>query len=693
MAKPQRAESVNKTPRQKWIAALKWAGIVVVTLGVIGAGSFAALYVATPIPDPNKDFQTNVSQLYYRDGKTQLGSFAVHNRASIPLSEMPAAAKDSIVAAENETFSTDPGVSVTGLMRAVVSAIGPGNTVGGSTITQQYVKVLYLTQDKTLTRKLKEIMIALKVGQEQSKEQILEGYLNTVYFGRGAYGIQAASKAFFDIDAKNMSTAQSVALVAMINDPGRLDPNTGEKQKADLLERYQYSLNQLVKVGKLTEAEKATMYTALPVFPKINRDSRFAGPTGFLMRMASDELKAAGFTEGQINGGGLQIVTTIDSRMQEAVVKTAQDAQQRAAGKQDPASLHPAIASVDTTSGAILSLYGGPNYVENQRNWATTQRPTGSTFKTWAVVAALRNGITLNDTFAGRTLLSATTNSVNPSFLELTKAIPDGPNQVVKAALDAGLPKNSSFDPQASIALGFSEVSPVNAAAAYGTLANRGKQIKPFIVAEVRDAQGAVIYKPAVATPQTIEPDIANDTVYALTHVANEGTGRVVSGLGYPVAGKTGTRYIDAKTGTTASWFVGFTQQISTAVMFVAGDDGNANLDVYSSGFYGSGYPAQTWLAYMKLAMQGLPKTDFAPPTNRVSSQTPSVLPPTAPPEEQPKQKPTQAATSVAPTSVATSAPPTVDPTTAPTDQPGNGNGNGNGNTKPTNPPAGGKTP
>lgn len=685
MAKPQRANFGKKTPRQKWIAALKWAGIVLVTLGVIGAGSFAALYVATPIPDPNKDFQTNVSQLYYRDGKTQLGSFAVHNRVSIPLSEMPAAAKDSIVAAENETFWTDPGISVTGLMRAVVSALGPGNTVGGSTITQQYVKVLYLTQDKTLTRKLKEIMISLKVGQEQSKEQILEGYLNTVYFGRGAYGIQAASKAFFDIDAKNMSTAQSVALVAMINDPGRLDPNAGQKQKADLLERYQYSLNQLVKVGKLTEAEKATMYTALPEFPKLNRDSRFAGPTGFLMRAASDELKAAGFTEGQINGGGLQIVTTVDARMQEAAVSVAQNAQQRAAGKQDPASLHPAIASVDTTSGAILSMYGGPNFVENQRNWAMTARPTGSTFKTWAVVAALRNGITLNDTFAGRTLLSATTNSVNPSFLELTKAIPNGPTQVVKAAVDAGLPKNN-FDPQASIALGYSEVSPVNAAAAYGTLANQGKQIKPFIVAEVRDAQGAVIYKPTIATPQTIEPDVANDTVYALTHVANEGTGRVVSGLGYPVAGKTGTRYIDSKTGTTASWFVGFTQQISTAVMFVAGDDGNANLDVYSSGFYGSGYPAQTWLAYMKIAMQGLPKTDFASPTKRVSTQTPTTVP-SAVPEEEPKDRPTQAPTSTQPTSVATSAAPSVDPTTDP------GTGGGGGNTKPPNTPGGRKTP
>ena len=662
MANPQRAvpaKRAKRTPQQRLLGFFKWLLVVVLSLSLLGLGAFAVAYSRTTVPDPNRDFQTNVSTVMFRDGTTKLGSFAVQNRVSLSYAEIPQNVKDALVASENDTFWTDPGISVAGLARAVISALGPGDTVGGSTITQQYVKVLYLSQDKTLTRKLKEILVALKINRDLPKEQILEGYLNTVYFGRGAYGIQTAAQAFFGVDAKNLTDAQAIALVSMINDPGRLDPLQGDKQRANLLERYQYTINQLVKTGKMTEAEKATLYTTLPDFPKLARDSRFAGPNGFLLRMVSDELKAAGFDDAQINGGGYTIVTTVDPTMQDAAIATAQAQMAKAASerKKDPAGLNAAIASVDVATGGVLALYGGRDFVENNRNWATTIRPTGSTFKTWAVVAALRSGITLSDTFAGRTLLSATTNSSNESFLELTAKMKNGPEKIVQAAIDAGLPK-TNFDPQSSIALGYSEVSPLNAAAGYATLANEGKQVRPFIVNEVRDAKGTLIFKKTVTQPQTIEVDVANDTTYALTHVASEGTGKVVAALGYPVAGKTGTRYLDAKTGTTASWFVGYTKQISTAVMFVAGDDGNGNLDTFSQGFYGSGYPASTWLAFMKTAQKGLPKLEFPAPTKRVSTQRPVITAtptasdtPTATPDPTPGETPDPEPTRPAPTS------------------------------------------
>ena len=300
-----------------------------------------------------------------------MGSFAVHNRV-YPLDEMPQHAKDAIVAAENATFWTDPGISVSGIARAVVSAIKPGDTVGGSTITQQYVKVLYLTQDKTITRKLKEVVIALKVGKVVPKEQILEGYLNTVYFGRGAYGIQAASKAYFGVDAKKLDLAQSVALVSLINAPNLLDPHKGEKQAADLLERYQYTLNEMVANGFLTAPEKDAIYSKLPKFPNIKKDSRFGGPKGFLLNMVRDELLAEGLDEAKVDGGGLKIISTIDFDAQQGAIEAAESSAKSAAAERgkDWKQLHPAIASVDTSNGAILALYAGRDYVEDSRNWA-----------------------------------------------------------------------------------------------------------------------------------------------------------------------------------------------------------------------------------------------------------------------------------------------------------------------------------
>lgn len=684
MARPQRSfpakrSTAKRTPREVTLDVLRWVGIVALALGVIGLGAFGIAYATAKVPNPHQDFQTNVSRVLYRDGQTQLGSFAIQNRVSLSIADMPANAKEAIVAGENETFWTDPGVSVSGLARAVLSALGPGETVGGSTITQQYVKVAYLTQDKSITRKLNEILIALKVSQDLSKEQILEGYLNAVYFGRGAYGLQTASQAFFGIDAKDLNYPQAIALTAMINDPGRLDPLQGDKQRADLLERYQYTINQLVKTDKITEAQKAEWYTTLPEFPAIKRDARFAGPSGYLLKMVQDELRASGFEDSEINGGGLQIVTTFDAKMQDAAVDAAQSmtAAAEKQGKQPAGNLHAALASVDVATGGVLALYGGADYVANNRNWATTPRATGSTFKTWALVAALRNGITLDDTFATKnsggddaaagssnsgsvSLLRATTSSINPAYLDLVSQIKDGPNQVVKAALDAGIPRNDSFDPQATIPLGYSEVSPLYAASGYATLANGGKQVKPHLVNEVRDAAGLVVYKAVISTPQTIQPDVARDASYALSRVVAEGTGRAVSSLGYPAAGKTGTRYISETRETQASWFVGYTKQISTAVMFVAGDEGQSPLDPYARGFYGSTYPARTWLAYMKPAQAGLPKVAFEGPTRRVSTQKPTFAPVTAteePSDEEPSAEPSQEETSRRPSNGPTSNP------------------------------------
>ncbi len=715
-----------RTPGRVVLSILKWIVVVTIALAVIGAGVFGVMYATTTIPDPNKDFKTNVTTVFYADGQEQMSTFAVHNRVSIPLAEMSEMSKKAVVAGENETFWDDPGISVPGLMRAATSLVGPGDAVGGSTITQQWVKVMYLTQDKTFTRKLTEIILALKVGQDLSKEQILENYLNTVYFGRGAYGIQAASQAYFAVDAKNLDLPQSVALTAIINSPGNLDPARGDAQKRDLVERYQYVLNQMVKLNYITDAQRAEIYTTLPDFPKISNDSRFGGPKGHLLKMVRDELKAAGFDEATIEGGGLQITTTIDKKSQDAAVAAAQEQANKIAKaqKQDPNFYHPAIASIDTGTGAILAMYGGPDFTSDFRNFATIQRAAGSTFKPWALVAGLRDGASLSDQFNGDeftpkgekkpinnagnrnygpvTLEKATTSSINSAYVDLVTQMKDGPNKVIKAATDAGL-TDHKWQPVPGIALGSAEVSPLEAARGFATLANEGKRTTPHIVAEVKDLQGKVVYQPTINPEQTIEPDVARNAIVALLGVTQDGTGSTaVRGLGYQVAGKTGTNFSNGET--LATWFVGTTRQVSTAFILTAGPDARTNL---GRNTYGSTYSTYGWNAYMKVAMQGKEKINFpgpvkqtrkgnfsSPPKPTVTAAPPTTAPPTTappttqPPATEPPPVTEPPATEPPPPTKEPSQPPTTptpQPTSTPTKTPrGGNNGGGNGGGKPT---------
>lgn len=686
MANPKRSagtrsKAAGKKKRNPWLRALIWLLATLLTLGMIGVAGVAVAYSTVKVPDPNADFQTNTSFVYYADGKQKIGSFQVQNRQSIPYDKMPQYVKDAVVAAENRTFWTDPGVSVTGLFRATLGLVGlsPADataTGGGSTITQQYIKIMYLTQDRSFSRKAKEILLAAKMGQQLSKEQILEGYLNTVYFGRGAYGIQAAAQAYFKKSAAKLDLAQSVALAAILNSPGNLDPANGDKAAADLLERYQYTLNGMVELGNITEAERAEIYYELPKFPKVSKDSRLGGPKGFLLSLVEKELRANGFTEEQINGGGLKVVTTFDADAQDAMVDAAQKMTLAAAGSKKAArNLHAGMASIDNETGGVLALYGGPDFVSSQLNWATIASPVGSTFKPYALAAALRDGWTLNDKVDGNTLTlpgttrrvqnagggnygqvtlqTATTKSINTAYVDLTMQLTDGPEAVLDAANDAGAPTVEGWDPVPTVALGTPEVSPLYHAAAYSTFANHGVRRTPHVVAKVIDPAGNELYAPDTSGVQSIEQDVAVDVTYALTKVTQDGTGYRAAQLGYPVAGKTGTAYNSVTRKTTAAWFVGYTRQVTTAVMYARGD-GTEDL---GNSFYGSGYPAMTWLEYMRTAMDGKERLSFDPPTRRVSTQTPTAKP-------KPKPKPTESAM---PTETPTE---TEEPTTEPTEEP-----------------------
>jgi len=700
MAKPKRANSATraaagggtganrgkgKRKRNPWLRALLWTLVSLLGIGLIGVGGIAYAYVTIQVPDENADFLTNTTSVYYADGKQKIGSFQVQNRQSIAYDQMPQYVKDAIVAGENKDFWTDPGISPTGLLRASLGLIGisPADataTGGGSTITQQYIKVMYLTQEKTFTRKAKEILLAAKIGNELSKEDILGRYLNTVYFGRGAYGIQAAAQAYFKKNASKLDLGESVALAAIVNLPGRLDPATGDNAAADLLERYQYILNNMLTMGKITQSQHDDIYYTLPTFPEIQADSQFGGTKGYLLKMVEKEMLAKGFTDDQITGGGLKIVTTFDAKAQDAMTSSVEKGIKWVAqGTGVKAnSLHPGMASIDNATGGVLAIYGGADYVKNNRNWATTTSRTGSTFKPYTLVAALRDGWTLSDTVSGNTLmlpgatkpitnagganygrvnlLTATTKSINTAFVDLATHLTGGYESILQAANDAGVPTAEGWDAVPTATLGVPEVSPLYQAAGYSTFANEGVRRAPHVVAEVTDLQGRVLYQADTAGTQAIEPDIARDVTYALEHVAQDGTGSRAAALGYPVGGKTGTVYytVNGKPITPAIWFVGFTKQITTAINFVRGDSGTESL---GAKIYGSRWPAMTWLDYMQQVMNGKPKLDFAQPSGRVSTQSPS-----------PSNTPTPTITPTITPTVPTTPTPTVpNPPTTPT--------------------------
>ncbi len=690
-------KSTTKTTKKSgWRRFFTWFGITVLVLMLAGAGVLGFAYATVKLPDPNADFQTNTSFVYFNDGKEKLGSYQIQNRQTLAYEDIPQNVKDAIVAGENRTFWTDPGISIPGIARAVISVAKGEDVVGGSTITQQYIKVLYLNQEKTLSRKFKEILLAAKMGNEMSKEEILGGYLNTVYFGRGAYGIEAAAQAYFGKPAAKLTDAQAIALTSIVNNPGNLDPAKGDKQAADLLERYQYTINGMVEMGTMTEAEKNEIYAELPEFPKVERDSQFGGPKGFLLNMVQDELKAKGFTEEQINGGGLSIITTFDAKAQEAAVKAAQKitADTAATGNKKAKNLHAGLASIDVETGGVLALYGGPDFVKDSRNWATTARPTGSTFKPYALGAALDQGFTLDDKLNGSqftppgentpvrnagdrnygtvNLLQATTNSINTAYVDLEGQMDDGPENTLAFAQAAGLPKAAGWEPISRVPLGIPEVSPLSQATGYATFARDGKHIDTHVVAQVKDASGAVVYAADTSAEQTVDADVANDVAYALTNVVQDGTAARAGNMGFPIAGKTGTYYIrDAAGGskTTACWFVGMSKQIATAVMYVAGDEGTDDLnDYYPAGFFGSGPPLSTWMSYMSVAQDGLKDIAFDGPTQRVSTQSPTAPARTS----QPTRTSKPSATATQPTTEPTTEPST-EPTTQPTVEPSNG--------------------
>ncbi|MCW2822669.1 MAG: glycosyl transferase, family 51 [Marmoricola sp.] len=695
---------------------LKWLLVVglVSTLILTAIGYFA--YRNTAIPDANKAFEAQSTFVYYSGGKSKVGRFAEQNRESIPLADIPKSMQDAAIAAEDRTFYSNSGIDPKGIVRAAFSNAKGNSTQGASTITQQYVKILYLSQERTLSRKVKEAFLSLKVQQEKSKQAILEGYLNTIYFGRGAYGVQAAANAYFDKPAKDLTVPESAMLAAVLNSPSYLSPDRGASGRDALIQRYDYVLRGMVSMGDLDAAE-ADKYTGkLPRLGKPATSNMYGGQRGFMLTMVKKELQRIGFDEAQIDSGGLRVETTFTKK----AMKAAEDGV-LAERPQGLKKLHVATASVDVTTGALLGFYAGQDYLESQLNWAELGASPGSAFKPFALAAGLKAGFSLKDTFDGNSpyqfaggaevvnegpgtgndygssisLTTATEQSVNTAYSDLTESLPNGPEDILKMAVALGVPrKTPGLEPNNAIALGSATISPIVMANAYATIANGGLHHDWFTVKKVtRASDDKVLWRAPRKTERVLSEDIAADVSYAMQQVVRNGTGRNALALNRPAAGKTGTA-TNADGDVSSSWFVGYTPQVATAVMYVRGK-GNEALNGYLSSYFGANYPTYTWRAVMGAVLDGTPSESFPPPAyvdgqapaDGHAPYTPPPPPAPAPTKKNNNNKPRQ---TQAPQAPATTAPATPKPTpdNPPPAKPSNGNGGGGGGTAcaPTDP-------
>ena len=679
----------------RWIPSWRFV-LGVFLLGVLSTvGAFMWAYNTIKVPKPSEFALAQSSTVYYADGTTEMGKFAEINRQSVDASTLPDYVGNAVVASEDRSFYSNKGVDPKGIARALINNLRGGDTQGASTLTQQYVKNYYVDTTSSYSGKFKQAIMAIKIDREKPKKEILGDYLNTVYYGRGAYGIEAASQAFFGHPAKDMSPSEAALLAGILPSPSAWDPAENPK-KAE--ERWGRVLQFMLDDGYITQAQyNEAKQTGMPDVKESQTKQVYAGTNGYLLQMVRSELEnKAKISPEQIDTGGFKIVTTINQKDQEAAVNSVNSLPPGASP-----NLRKALVSIDPKTGGLLALYGGDDYLTSQVNTSTDAiAQAGSTFKPFALVAALENGWSLNSGYPATSpmtieghqfqnfknvslksasLTQATEQSLNTPYLQLNRDLSNqvDPQATAEVANRAGYPKNTAglkSDEEREFVqnvLGSASPHTIDIASAYSTFAAQGIRRDTHIVASLKNPDGTDRYKADTAGHREFEEDVMADTTYALQQVvsgANGSADKVAAQMDRPVAAKTGSSS-DNK----SAQFVGFTPQVVTAVtLYQTGTDGSEE-SIEPWGDYeeitGSTYPADIFINYMKVAHEGLEVEDFPEPAD-IPATRGGTVPETANPTGEPEEEATATPTAQPEATQAPSAAPTPEATQQGTPQP-----------------------
>jgi membrane peptidoglycan carboxypeptidase len=576
--------------------------------------AFTLGYLFFSVPTPDEAVSKQVATISFSDNKSVLAKIVPEegNRTKVTIDQVPKPVQFAVLAAEDRSFFSNPGFDPIGILRAAFKQL-TGGVGGGSTITQQYVKKTLVGDERSLWRKYKEMVIAVKISQQNRKDQILANYLNAIYFGRGAYGIQSASQAYFGKNVEDLDVSEGALLAGVIQSPSRWDPAISPERA---VQRWTFVMDGLLSQGWITpDQRERARFPVTTARPKSNGGTS-ADYRGLILNAIRDELEQKGISEQEFNQEGLRITTTIDPEAQQEAVESA-----RKAFIGQPPNLRGALVSINPDTGGILAYYGGDNGAG--LDYARVSKQPGSTFKPFVLLAALQqpDPIGLGTKFKGMPfpglrnaegadcpvcdLKQATTISNNVIFHELALRI--GPQKVADAAKQAGIttPLN---DVNEGIALGNKEVSPVEMAAAYATFAAGGVYHAPHLVTKVTTSDDRVIYEAVVPQERRFSTQIARNVTEAM--------------LGVPVNDKlslNGGRLSAAKTGTVQSrvegenndaWIAGYTPSVATAVWI--GTDQNTPIRT-SQGkqITGGSLPGTIWKNFMNDAVKSTPDESF----------------------------------------------------------------------------------
>jgi membrane peptidoglycan carboxypeptidase len=655
----------------KWVRrSLIVATVMAVLLPIV---TFAMAYMIVEVPKPGDIRTAQVSTILASDG-SEIAKIVPPegNRIDVDIDQIPVHVRDAAMAAEDRDFYSNPGFSFTGFLRAFKNNIFGGDLQGGSTITQQYVKNALVGDARSgvggLIRKAKELVISTKMSSEWSKDAVLQSYLNIIYFGRGSYGIAAASKAYFGKPVEQLTVAEGALLAALIQRPSTLDPAVDPEGAAD---RWNWVLDGMVEMGALSPTDRAAQVFPVTIPPdQASQQNQTTGPNGLIERQVTKELlDLFDIDEQTLNTEGLQITTTINPQAQRA----AEEAVTENLDGQEP-DMRSAVVSINPKTGGVEAYYGGSD--ANGFDFAQAGLPTGSSFKVFALVAALQqgiglgyqidsspvevNGIKISNVEGGScgtcSIAEALKRSLNTSYYRLMLKLENGPQDVADAAHKAGIAESipgvehtlsedgEGGPPNNGIVLGQYQSRVLDMASAYATLANSGVYHRPHFVQKVVNADGKVLFDASEQDSegeQRIDKAVADNVTAAMQPIAGYSKGHNLAG-GRASAAKTGTNQLGDTGANRDAWMVGYTPSLSTAVWVGTTDGTKPLVNSYGSPVYGSGLPSDIWKETMDGALDGTDKETFPKPTEIGGYAGPPVAAPPPPPPSAPPPPPSE---------------------------------------------------